>query len=149
MSSIDLANHGIDNFQFPNDGRLLMKHTLRHDGFCYLESRGWGSFSTRPLVINGDELTVNHNSGIAGAVKVQVSDFQRNPLPGYTFDDSIPLKGDEIYGKVRWKGHSSLADLPVKERVRLDFRFIDARVYAVRVDCALWFSNTTKPFERI
>jgi len=144
-----LANHGIDNFQFPNDGRLLMKHTLRHDGFCYLESRGWGSFSTRPLVIDGDELTVNYNSGIAGAVKVQVSDFQRNPLPGYTFDDCIALKGDEVYGEVRWRDHSSLADLPVKERVRLDFRFIDARVYAVRVDCALWFSNTSEPFERI
>ncbi|MCC7351661.1 MAG: hypothetical protein IT446_13955 [Phycisphaerales bacterium] len=144
-----LASHGVDNFQFPDDGHRLMKHTLRHDGFCYLESRGWGRFSTRPLAIRGDELTVNYDAGNVGMVKVQVSDFQRNPLPGFTFEDSIPLTGNEIHGNVTWKHGRNLADLPVRDRVRIDFRFIDARIYAMRVDCGLWFTNTPKPLERI
>ncbi|OHB55217.1 MAG: hypothetical protein A2Y12_09345 [Planctomycetes bacterium GWF2_42_9] len=144
-----LANHGIDNFQYPDDGKRLMKHTLRHDGFCYLETRGWGYFSTRPLVLKEDELTINYNAGNVGSVKVQVSDFQGKPMSGYTFDDCIPLTGDEVYGKVMWKKHKNLADLPVKERVRIEFKFIDARIYALRVNCGLWFTNTPKPIDRI
>jgi hypothetical protein len=144
-----LANHGVDNFQFPDNGHRLMKHTLRHDGFCYLEGNGWGRFSTRPLFINSDELTINYDAGNVGIVQVQVSDYQRNPLEGYTFDDCIPMRGDEVYGQVQWKEHKNLAGLPTKERVRLDFKFIDSRIYAVRVDCGLGFTNTPKPLERI
>ena len=145
-----LANHGVDNFQFPDDGHRLMKHTLRHDGFSYLEGRGWGRFSTRPLTINSDELTINYNAGNIGIVLVQVSDFQRNPLPGFTFEDCIPLRGNEIYGNVQWKEHKNLAGLPQGDHgVRLDFKFIDSRIYAVRVDCGFWFTNTPKPIERI
>jgi len=147
-----IANHGVTPEGYPYNCRALMKHSLRHDGFCYLEPRGWGYIATRPLVIRGDELTVNYQAGRAGVgvIKVQVSDFHRNPIPGYTFDDCIALSGgDEIYGPVRWKKHKNLADLPVKERVRLEFKFIDARIYAIRVDCGLWFTNTPEPIDRI
>jgi len=144
-----LANHGVDNFQFPDNGHRLMKHTLRHDGFCYLEGAGWGRFSTRPLAINSDELTINYDAGNIGIVQVQVSDVHRKALPGYSFDDCIPMRGNEIYGKVQWKEHKNLAEVPKDKRVRIDFKFIDSRIYAVRVDCGLWFTNTPRPTERI
>jgi len=143
------CNHGVTPDGYPYTDRTLLHHTMRHDGFCYLEPRGWGYIATRPLVIRGDELTVNHISSVDGRVKVQVSDFHRNPLDGFTFEDCIELKGDQVYAKVRWKGNKSIADLPNKERVRIEFRFIDTWLYAFRVDCGLWFTNTPKPIERI
>lgn len=143
------VNHGIMPPGYPHDSRALMKHSLRPDGFCYLDSRGWGTFSTRPLAIHGKKLTVNYNAGKHGGVQVQVSDFHRNPLPGFSFKDCVILTGDQIHGPVRWNGDKSIANLPVKERVRIDFRFIDARIYALRVDCGLWFTNTLKPIDRI
>jgi len=148
-SSGNIMNHGVTVEGYPYTESRLMHHTMRHDGFCYLEPRGWGYIATRPLVIRGDELTVNHISSIDGRVKVQVSDFHRNPLPGFTFEDCIELKGDQVYGKVRWKGNKSIADLPNKERVRIEFKFIDTWLYAIRVDCGLWFTNTPAPIDRI
>ena len=145
----NIMNHGVTVKGYPYTESTLMHHTMRHDGFCYLEPRGWGYIATRPLVVRGDDLTVNYQASVDGQVKVQVSDSHRNPLPGYTFDDCIPLTGNEVYGAVRWKEHRSLADLPVKDRVRIEFKFIDAWLYAVRIDCGLWFTNTPEPIERI
>jgi hypothetical protein len=36
-----------------------------------------------------------------------------------------------------------------KEKIRLDFRFMDARIYALRIDCGLWYTYTLEPMERI
>jgi len=144
-----LANHGVTPEGYPYTDSTLLLHTLRRDGFCYFEGRGWGYFATRPLVLRDHELTVNYKAGTTGQVRVQVSDFHRNPIPGYTFEDCIPLTGDEIYGSVRWKSHKNLVQLATKERIRLEFRFIDTRIYAIRVDCGLWYTNTPKPIDRI
>jgi len=144
-----LANHGVTPEGYPYTDSTLLLHTLRHDGFCYFEGRGWGYFATRPLVLRDHELTVNYQAGTTGQVRVQVSDFHRNPIPGYTFEDCIPLTGDEIYGSVRWNSHKNLVQLATRERIRLEFRFIDTRIYAIRVDCGLWYTNTPKPIDRI
>lgn len=143
------VNHGVAPDGYPRNVRTLVRHSLRHDGFCYLEATGWGRFSTRPLWLNDGELTLNYNAGGVGCVRVQASDIDRKPIAGYTFDDCIPLEGDEIYGAVRWRDGKNLADFVGKEKIRLDFLFMDARIYAFRIDCGLWYTYTPEPIERI
>lgn len=120
-------------------GEALLLHTLRHDGFVYLEPvGGWGQFTTRTLVPNSGELTINYQAPL-GQVLVQITDSKRKPLPGYSFADCLPLQGDKIKGEVHWKKHKDLSDL-VGKPIHLEFRLFDARIYAIRLDCNLWYS---------
>ena len=116
----------------------LMLHTLRHDGFACLEPiGGWGQFITKTLIPKSGKLTVNYHAPV-GQVLVQVTNSKRKPLPGYSFSDCIPLTGDKIHGNVRWKRHKNLSNL-VGKPIRIEFRLFDARIYALRLDCNLWY----------
>ena len=119
----------------------LLIYELRHDGFAYLEPiGGWGRFATRCFAPTGKDVHVNYQAPV-GRILVQVSDAERKPIDGYAFADCVPLEGDEIRGAVRWKSGKDLGALQGK-RIRLEFRLVDARVYAVRVPCKLWYTNT-------
>jgi hypothetical protein len=121
-----------------NDGLLL--HKLRQDGFAYLTPvGGYGQFTTRTIVPKSGSLTVNYETAV-GEVRVQVTDSLRKPLRGYTFADSEPLCGDEIYGKVRWKNKKDMSEL-IGRPVHLEFRMLDARIYGVRTDCNLAYTK--------
>jgi hypothetical protein len=49
-------------------------------------------------------------------------------LPGFSFDDSVPVTGDQLDGTVRWKNGESAAAWAGKP-VRLHFRLAAMRVY--------------------
>ena len=137
-----VRHHGL-----PSDYGLLV-YDLRPEGFAFLESVGaWGRFSTRCLVPNSGEVTLNVEAP-AGEVLAQVVDVTRKPLEGYTFDDCIPITGDSLKAPVQWKTHRDLSGLVGKDRIRLEFRMSDARVYSLRLDCGLYYTNTEKPVER-
>lgn len=138
-------DHGIISTQ---SDQALMLHTLRHDGFCFLEPiGGWGKISTRCIVPKSDKITVNYQAP-NGQILVQITDAMRKVIPGYSFADCLPLQGDEIYGLVRWNKHKDISRLKGK-RIRLEFKFVAARLYAIRLECGLWYTNTPYPLERI
>ncbi len=139
--------HGLRGKGYPSHDRGLIRHSLRKDGFCYLEPRGWGQITTRTLVPDAPRLTVNFQ-GPQGEVLVQITDFKRKPMKGYTFADCVPLSGDKTDAPVRWRKHNDLSGL-LGKRIRLEFRMRDARLYAFRLACKLWYTNTPKPIERI
>jgi hypothetical protein len=128
------AQHGT-NFQTRRAGEKdfegILLHTLRKDGFTYLRSRGsWASFITKPLVLFGGELTLNAGAPW-GEVHYQLTDVNSEPLAGYTFDDCVPLvRQDSLTAPLRWreKTAAELAGTPL----RLQIKFRDARLYAVR-----------------
>ena len=125
----------------------FMTYELRPDGFSYLEPvGGWGRFSTRCLVPRAPEATLNYQAPV-GKILVQVLDVERRPLAGYTFADAVPLTGDALRGAIRWKNHRDLSAFFGK-RIRLEFRFTNARIYALRLDCGLYYTNTAEPIER-
>jgi hypothetical protein len=133
-----LQDHSVDAVapEGYESGEALLLHTFRKDGFAYLEpTGGWGHFITRTLVPDSGRLTVNYQAPL-GQVLVQVSGSDGKPVPGYGFGDCVALRGDEVYGPVHWKEHEDLSAL-IGKPVRLEFRLFDARVYAIRVECAL------------
>ena len=77
-------------------------------------------------------------------MRVQICDPAQKAIPGYTFDDCRPLQGDEVAAPVRWKRKRDLAAL-VGRPLRLEVRLYDARLYALRVDGAWWYTNTPQP----
>jgi hypothetical protein len=124
-----------------------LRYELCRERFAYLEPvGGWGRFITRCIAPFEKELTLNYHS--TGQILVQVTDLERKPFPGYTFEECTPLKGNEINGKVSWKKKKDLSPF-IGQRIRLEFRMIDARMYAIRLSCGPWYTNTPEPLERI
>jgi len=118
----------------------VLIHTIRRDGFVYLEPKGgYGTFSTRILIPRNDQLRINVNAP-NGYMWMQVSDSKFNPLPGFSFDDSIPFSGDDIEVIPRWKGGKSAADLRGRN-IRLEFRLFQARVYAIHWDFQIQYGD--------
>jgi len=145
-----LYGHGIGGDgrkEYPFE-RALLVHSLRFDGFAYLEPiGGWGRITTRCLVPRNGKLTLNYQAPM-GQLLVQVSDMARRPIKGYRFEDCIPLQGDELSARVRWKRNPDLSSL-IGKRIRLEVRMCDARLYAIRVDCGLWYTNTPAPVDQL
>ena len=117
-------------FRVPGDGGILL-HTLRRDGFVYLESAGAaGVIGTRPLLARGGSLELNVLAP-DGEVRVQVTDINGDTLPGYSFADSIPFIGDNLRWEPHWKENRSLHNL-AERTLRLEVLLDNARLYAIR-----------------
>lgn len=128
-------HHQYAKTQFERKGKnppsAIILHTLRKDGFTYLESRGnWGSLTTKPLTLLGPGLRLNVAAPY-GEVRFQATDLSSRPLKGMTFDECVPVcEADSLDWEICWK-EKSTADL-VGQVFRLEMVLRNARVYAVR-----------------
>ena len=114
-----------------NDETGLMMHTLRLDGFMYLESRtSVGSIMTRCLRLDKPELKINIQVP-AGDASVQISDMDGVPLEGLTFDDCVPFTGDDLFWEPKWKSGKSIKDV-LNKPIRIEVRMYRGRLYAIR-----------------
>ena len=133
-SSGSKSQHG-RNFQERRAGaknfEAILLHTLRKDGFTYLESLGsWARFVSKPLVLLGDNLTINV-AAPWGEVRYQLCDLKSEPIAGFAYDDcEAAVREDSLDRPLRW-GDKNLSEL-VGQVVRLDFTFRAARLYALR-----------------
>lgn len=145
-----LQNHGLGNLKPEgySSGESLILHTLREDGFVYLEPvGGWGQITTKVIISNSKNLFLNYKAPF-GKILVQITDSARKPLPGYSFSDCIPLKGDKKDGKVFWKEKRDISGL-IGKPIRIEIRLFDARLYSIHGDFKFWYTNTPKPIDRI
>ncbi len=128
------------------------EYELRQDGFCYLEPVGdCGEVHLRAISpAQRGRITLNMQTERHGYVIGRVVDYETfggyQAIPGYDFADCVPLNGDHLAAKLRWKEHADLSALAGR-RVRVELRLYDARLYAVRAECALWHTNTPAPVE--
>jgi len=111
--------------------RIYARLTQRMDGFVSLDAGNQQGFAvTRPLVFNGSKLLLNVNA--KGSVKVAIADRNAKPIPGFDFDDCLPIKGDSLNSIVSFTG-GSLKRLSGKV-VRVKFELQDAKLYAMKFD---------------
>ena len=128
-------HHQYAKTQFLPKGKVpassIVIHTLRKDGFMYLESRGnWGRFITKAITLLEPELRLNANAPY-GEIRFQLTDLNSRPLPGYTFDDCVAVKEqDQLDAPVAWKD-KDLTDR-IGKVTRLEVMFRNARLYALR-----------------
>ena len=111
----------------------LLPGTLRKDGFVSLSStRGIGEITSECLLLEKPVITLNIFAPLGG-VKVQVCDPEYRPIDGYTFDESIEIRGDYIAITPRWKNRSNLSSLFGDGRwIRLQIRLEQADLYSIR-----------------
>ena len=114
-------------------GSRFRRCTLRTDGFVSVEGpyRGWGEFTTRPLLFEGRGLELNYSTSGGGGIQVEIQDEEGEPVEGFGLSDCPVIFGDEIEGNVVWTGGGDLGGLS-GEPIRLRIRLRDAHLYAFR-----------------
>jgi hypothetical protein len=143
-TTMDHGSHALKGHRRPTEGMLL--HRFRSDGFSYLEpSGGWGYIATRVVVPKAGELKLNYLAP-TGEVLVQLSARDGKALPGFSFEDCVPLTGDKVRARVQWKRRKNLKSVLGKP-LRVEIKMRDARLYALRLDCGLWYTATKCPVE--
>lgn len=73
--------------------------------FCGLQSIGQGLVRTKKIFLKEPNLTINA-AAPRGLMKVQLTDLAYRPVPGFTFEDSIPFSGDDIAYVPKWKNRT-------------------------------------------
>ena len=95
-----------------------------------IEAADRGSFATAAIIAPGATLCINAVTDATGEIRVEAADLRGKPIAGRTFDDSIPINGDQHRKVVEWKGGK---DLGVKagDAVMLRFRMERAKIYCL------------------
>ena len=104
------------------------------DRYASLHAPGKGEFTTKPLVLTGERLVVNHIT--TGSLRVELLDAETGkPLAGCGAEQCEPLQGDSAKAEVRWRTGTlrAAAGKPVRLRFLLDgsdvfgFQAMDAK----------------------
>jgi hypothetical protein len=91
-----------------------------------------GTFTTKPILLEGDSLYINYATSAPGSIRVGIIDENGWPLPLYLTEDCDVIYGDELEKVVSWHGNSNLSHLRGKA-LRFKFELIDADLYALQV----------------
>lgn len=95
-----------------------------------------GELLTRPVTVAGPRLCLNLRcyygypdiSDDWGMVRVGLCDESGSPVAGYTLDDSLPIRADEVRYPVRWKEKSDVHEL-VGRKLALHLKVNRAAIY--------------------
>jgi len=110
---------------------------MPRDRFVSIDSRGAekGHFRTVPLYLadgKGKQLSLNADCGKEGALRVQVLNARGEVFPGYSFEECVPVKGDGLKSRVRWKSKADLSAL-FAQTIHLEFEIQNASLFAFDV----------------
>jgi hypothetical protein len=100
----------------------------RLDGFtCFSAGSETGSMITKPLLFEGDSLSLN--VAARGKVRVAVLNPDGTEIPEFGLDDCLAIEQDAVKAPVRWKRTPPLAGL-AGTIVRLKFEMENADLFA-------------------
>ena len=89
----------------------------------------WSCFTALEVGRQGVRLNVDAGDGM---VRVALLDEQGNVLPGRSIDEFIPLEGDVLNHKPRWRAAEANAALPSKIRLRIEL-VGNAKLYGIKL----------------
>ena len=93
------------------------------------DTSGEATFTTWPLKVSAARLAVNLET--RGRLRIGLLDEKKNPIPGYTLDDCLPITADGVRVPVVWKNAQDLSPL-VGQKVSLRVQFVQGVVYAFK-----------------
>ncbi|MGI9429054.1 MAG: hypothetical protein ACR2NM_10375, partial [Bythopirellula sp.] len=136
LSLYGLIRRGNEIWQYIDEGgahggdeqRKYYRYTQRLDGFASLDAKSnVGTATTRPLLFEGDRLSINVK--VDGELQVGFTDADGKDLPAYSVADSDLIRCDSVERIVTWKGKADVAAL-ANRPIRLKFRMRDAKLFA-------------------
>ena len=87
-------------------------------------------------------MQVNLRTPAHTAVRAQMLDGQTaEPIPGYTWEEAIPISGDHLFARVRWQEREDISEL-VGRPVRVELAMREAELFAIRLDCQVYVGHT-------
>jgi len=122
-------NYGIMNKDKTLHMRLGLGVVKRGRLVGYHAGQAKGELLTRPFVLDKPQLMLNANTA-NGEVWASLSSEDGMPIPGYSMEESEPVRKDGLNIPLRWKGKTGLEDL-VGKKVRLRLAAKNAALYAV------------------
>lgn len=131
-SGASRASHGRERAlnRQGHTAQAITMHRLREDGFMYLRPKGdWGRVQTKPLAVWSPDITLNASAPF-GEVRYQITDERSQPVEGFTFDDCLPLQGEDQFDwKLRWK--EAETSILIAKVIRLELEFQSANIYSL------------------
>jgi hypothetical protein len=88
-----------------------------------IEAKERGQFSTVAILAPGAKVRINAVTQRAGSILVEAAGLDGKPLPGRSFDDAVPIIGDQHRSVVTWKNadtHGAEVGKPIVLRFRMD-----------------------------
>ena len=121
-------------------GPLL--YEMRLDGFCSLKTWGKdGVLRTRTIIPKSGEMRLNVRTTAHTAVRVQMLDGEMaQPIPGYTWDEAVPISGDHLFAVPRWNERADISEL-VGRPVRVEIAMREAELFAIRLNCQAHYAH--------
>lgn len=95
-----------------------------------LEASEKGEFTTVAVIPPGERLLINAVTRRAGSILVEVLDINQQPVQGRTFEDAVPVVGDNYRTTVVWKNHDNLG-IELGQAVILRFKMNQACIYSL------------------
>ena len=135
LSVYGLIRRGDEIWQYVDEGgahggdaaRHYYRYRQRLDGFVSLDASGSGSTVTRPLIFNGDELTLNVKA--SGSMRVALLNQAKQELPGFGLGDCDTITSDSVEHVVTWRGKSNVGRY-AGSVVRVKFDMQNCKLYA-------------------
>ena len=96
-----------------------------------IERCSGGEMITKPLIFDGDRLSLNVSTSAAGSARIEFQYASGEPLEGFTLEDCHEIIGDTLDYTVAWKDGPNvrgLAGRPVRLRIAMN----DADLYGFR-----------------
>jgi hypothetical protein len=114
---------------------FLERMTMRTDGFVSAHAGyAGGSFTTKPLFIEGNDLVLNYATSAVGNIRWEILDLHDNPLPGFGVEQTKLLSGDEIEHRIRLQNPKNTGDQALGSRpVKFRFFLKDADLYSLQL----------------
>ncbi len=110
---------------------LLYRYTIRLDGFAsYRADYEQKVVCTKPLMFEGDTLTLNFKTSGRGYIFVRVLDYYGKPFEGF---QSYEIFGDAYDRPVLFDSGADLSKLKGKP-IRLEFVMSDADIYSMKFE---------------
>jgi hypothetical protein len=104
-----------------------------------LEAQDRGQFTTVAIMPPGRELKINAETARAGSIRIQVEaaeiaakggEIDAQVIADRSFDECMPIFGDQHWTMVTWKGSSDLGYKP-GEPIRLRFKLDRAKIFGL------------------
>lgn len=107
--------------------------TFKRDRIVGIEADpAGGQFITRPLALGGTRLVLNIEPlGPEAVLRAQLISIEDGkPVPGYAFEDCLPLTDDDLHAPVVWGGRERIDSDVASRPVQLHIQFKNIRLYA-------------------
>jgi hypothetical protein len=104
--------------------------SVKPDRFVAVRADRRGSILTRPFWTETPCFWANAAVGRSGELRAEIADLDGRPIKGFALKDCVPVSGDSIRHRLRWRGDPDPSALSNRQ-IRMRVQARGARIYAL------------------